>query len=263
MLLKNKNAIVYGAGGGIGGGVARTFAREGARVFLVGRTREKLEAVAADITAAGGAAEVAVLDALDEQAVEEHARTVASRAGSIDVSFNLISRGDVQGIPLVDMTAADLAHAVMTGLTANFLTARAAARRMIAQGSGVILMLTSGSSAGAPPMMGSTPPADAAMEALMRSLAAELGPHGVRVLGLWTAGVPETLSPEKIAAVNSNMMMDAAGVKNLIEMLGNMTMLRRAPGLAQVADVAAFLASDRASAMTGTITNVTCGMVPG
>ena len=65
MLLKNKNAIVYGAGGGIGGGVARTFAREGARVFLVGRTQEKLEAVAADITAAGGAAEVAVVDATD------------------------------------------------------------------------------------------------------------------------------------------------------------------------------------------------------
>ncbi len=263
MLLKNKNAIVYGAGGGIGGGVARTFAREGARVFLVGRTREKLEAVAADITAAGGAAEVAGLDALDEQAVEEHARTVASRAGSIDVSFNLISRGDVQGIPLVDMTAADLAHAVMTGLTANFLTARAAARRMIAQRSGVILMLTSGSSAGAPPMMGSTPPADAAMEALMRSLAAELGPHGVRVLGLWTAGVPETLSPEKIAAVNSNMVMDAASLETLKGQMAQMTMLRRMPALAQVAEVAAFLASDRASAMTGTITNVTCGMVPG
>jgi len=263
MLLENKSAIVYGAGGGIGGGVARTFAREGARVFLVGRTLEKLEAVAADITAAGGSAEVAAVDALDEQAVEEHARTVASRAGSIDVSFNLISRGDVQGIPLVDMTAADLAHAVMTGLTANFLTARAAARRMIDQGSGVILMLTSGSSVGATPLMGSTPPADAAMEAFMRSLAAELGPHGVRVLGLWTAGVPETLSPEKLAAVNSNMRMDAAGLKNLIEIMGNMTMLRRAPGLALVADVAAFLASDRASAMTGTIVNVTCGMVPG
>ncbi|MGH8246027.1 MAG: SDR family NAD(P)-dependent oxidoreductase [Gammaproteobacteria bacterium] len=263
MLLKNKNAIVYGAGGGNGGGVARTFAREGARIFLAGRTRDKLEAVAADITAAGGAAEVAEVNALDERAVEEHAQMVASRAGSIDVSFNLITRGDVQGIPLIDMTAADLAHAVMTGLTANFLTARAAARRMIDQGSGVILMLTSGSSAGATPLMGSTPPADAAMEAFMRCLAAELGPHGVRVLGLWTAGVPETLSPEKIASVNSNMIMDAAGVKNLIEMLGNMTMLRRAPGLAQVADVAAFLASDRASAMTGTITNVTCGMVPG
>ena len=97
----------------------------------------------------------------------------------------------------------------------------------------------------------------------MRSLAAELGPHGIRVLGLWTAGVPETLSPEKIASVNSTMQMDAAGVENLIERLGEMTMLRRAPRLAQVAEVAVFLASDRASAMTGTITNVTCGLVPG
>ncbi len=151
----------------------------------------------------------------------------------------------------------------MTGLTANFLTARAAARRMIDQGSGVILMLTSGSLAGATPLMGSTPAADAAIEAFMRCVAAEVGPYGVCVLGLWTAGVPETLSPEKVASVNSNMMMDAAGLKNVIERVGEMTMLRRAPGLAQVADVAAFLASDRANAMTGTITNVTCGMVPG
>jgi len=263
MLLKNKNAIVYGAGGGIGGGVARTFAREGARVFLAGRTREKLEAVAADITAAGGAAEVAVVDALDEQAVEAHARTVAARAGSIDVSFNLISRGDVQGIPLVDMTAADLAHAVMTGLTTNFITARAAARRMIDQGSGVILTLTSGTSAGAPPMMGSTGPADAVIEAFMRSLARELGPHGIRVLGMWIAGVPETLTPEKIASVNNNMVMDAAAIEGITKQMGAMTMLGRAPALAQVADVAAFLASDRAGAMTGTITNVTCGMVLG
>ncbi len=263
MLLKNKNTVVYGAAGGIGRGVALTFAREGARVFLAGRTRQKLEEVAAEITAAGGSAEVAVVDALDEQAVEEHARTVASRAGSIDVSFNLISRGDVQGIPLVDMSAADLTHAVITGLTANFLTSRAAARYMAKQGSGVILMLTSGSSAGAPPMMGSTPLADAAMEALMRSLAAELGPHGVRVVGIWTAGVPETLTPEKIASVNSTMQMDAAGLQRIKESIAQMTMLRRAPALALVAEVAAFLASDRAGAVTGTITNVTCGMVPG
>jgi NAD(P)-dependent dehydrogenase (short-subunit alcohol dehydrogenase family) len=263
MLLKNKNAIIYGAAGGIGRGVALTFAREGARVFIAGRTQEKLEGVAAEITVAGGSAEVAVVDALDEGAVDEHVRAVASRAGSVDVSFNLISQGDVQGIPLVDMAAADYARAVMTGLTAHFLTARAAARRMIDQGSGVILILTSGSSAAGVPMMGSTPPADAAMEAFMRCLAAELGPHGVRVLGLWTAGVPETLSPEKIASVNSTMQMDAAGVQGLIEHLAQMTMLRRPPALAQVADVAAFLASDRAGAITGTITNVTCGLVPG
>jgi NAD(P)-dependent dehydrogenase (short-subunit alcohol dehydrogenase family) len=132
---------------------------------------------------------------------------------------------------------------------------------MIDQKSGVILMLTSGTSAVAPPMMGSTGPADAAMELLMRSLAAELGPHGIRVLGLWTAAVAETLTPDTIAAVNSNMQMDAAAVANLIEQIGQMTMLRRAPRLAQVADTAAFLASDRASGLTGTIVNVTCGMV--
>jgi NAD(P)-dependent dehydrogenase (short-subunit alcohol dehydrogenase family) len=204
---------------------------------------------------------VGVVDALDEQAVEEHARNVVSQAGSIDISFNLISRGDVQGVPLIDMSVADLTHAVISGLQANFITARAAGRYMVKQGSGVILMLTSGSSSGAIPMMGSTPPADAAQEALMRSLAAELGPHGVRVLGMWTAGVPETLTPEKIAAVNSSIQLDAAGLQLLLKNIAGMTLLRRAPALQQVAETAAFLASDQASAMTGTIINVTCGLV--
>ncbi len=132
-LLENKNAIVYGAGGDIGGGVARTFAREGATVFLVGRTKQPLEAVAAAIRAEGGAAEVAVLDALDERAVEEHVGRV-SRAGGVDVSFNLITRGDVQQIPLVEMTTDDLMRAVTNGLKSNFITARAAAHHMIKQG---------------------------------------------------------------------------------------------------------------------------------
>jgi NAD(P)-dependent dehydrogenase (short-subunit alcohol dehydrogenase family) len=263
MLLENMNAIIYGAGGGIGSGVARTFAREGAHVFLAGRSREKLRVVAEEIMAAGGHADAAVVNVLDEGAVEEHARTVASQAGSIDISFNLISRGDVQGVPLIDMTPADLTRAVTTGLTAQFHTARAAARRMVAQGSGVILMLTSGTSAGAVPMMGSTGAADAAMEALMRGLAAELGPHGIRVLGIWTAGVPETLTPEKLAAVNRTLVVDAAGLEVMKGQMGQMTMLRRMPALAQVAEVAAFLASDRAGAITGSITNVTCGMVAG
>ncbi|MGH2343902.1 MAG: SDR family NAD(P)-dependent oxidoreductase, partial [Chloroflexota bacterium] len=160
MLLEKKNAIIYGAGGGIGGGVARTFAREGARMFLAGRTRENLDKVAREITDAGGSAEVAVVDALDGQAVDAHAHAVAAQAGSIDVSFNLVTRGDVQGIPLVEMTTADFTRAVTTGITTNFITARAAARQMIKQGRGVILALNSGSAHGSP-MMGSTGPADA------------------------------------------------------------------------------------------------------
>jgi NAD(P)-dependent dehydrogenase (short-subunit alcohol dehydrogenase family) len=262
MLLERKNAIVYGAGGGIGGGVARTFASEGATVFLAGRTRKPLEAVAADIQAAGGSAEVAEVDALDEQAVDAHARAVAAEAGSIDVSFNLVSRGDVQGTPLVDMSTADFVRPITTGLTTNFITARAAARQMVAQGSGVILALDSGSAHGSP-MMGGTGPADAATDTLIRNLAAELGPHGVRVVGIWTAGVPETLSPEKLAAVNSDLRLDEAAFKGLLDQLDGMRMLRRSPRLAEVAAAAAFLASDQAAAITGTFVNVTSGTFPG
>ena len=259
-MLENKNAIIYGGGGAIGGAVAKEFAKEGARLFLVGRTREKLEAVARDVEAAGGSAEVAVLDALDEEAVEDHARTVAAQAGSIDVSFNLITRGDVQGIPLIDMTADDLLRAVVNGLHSNFLTVRAAARRMVEQGSGVILALDSGSANGSP-MMGSTGPADAATDTFIRNLAAEIGPQGVRAVGIWTAGLPETLSPETLAAVDSKFE-DEAAFRGLIENLDRMRMTRRSPRLEEVAATAAFLASEKAGAITGTFVNVTSGMFP-
>jgi NAD(P)-dependent dehydrogenase (short-subunit alcohol dehydrogenase family) len=260
MMLENRNAVIYGGGGSIGGAVAREFAKEGARVFLAGRTREKLEAVARDIEAAGGSAEVAVVDALDEEAVDDHARAVAAQAGSIDVSFNLITRGDVQGIPLVETAMDDLLRAVVNGLRTNFLTARAAARHMIEQGSGVILALDSGSANGSP-MMGSTGPADAATDTFIRNLAAEIGPQGIRVVGIWTAGLPETLTPERLAAVDSKFE-DEAAFRDLIENLDQMRMTRRSPRLEEVATTAAFLASEKAGAITGTFVNVTSGMFP-
>jgi NAD(P)-dependent dehydrogenase (short-subunit alcohol dehydrogenase family) len=258
MLLEKKNAVIYGAGGGIGGGVARTFAREGARVFLTGRRLAPLQALAEDIRAAGGSAEVAEVDATDERAVGEHAAAVVADAGSIDVSFNLISRGDVQGIPLVEMTPEQITGAVNTALLTTFLTARAAARQMASQGSGVILAVTSGTARVAAPMMGSTGPADAALESFLRCLAAEVGPQGVRVLGIHTAGVVETLDPRKVLEVNPDTDLD-----KMVEMLAQMTILKRAPRLAQIAETAAFLASDHAGAITATTVNASCGMVPG
>jgi NAD(P)-dependent dehydrogenase (short-subunit alcohol dehydrogenase family) len=257
-ILEGKNAIIYGGGGSIGGGVARTFAREGARVFLAGRTRETLESVENEITAAGGSADVAVLDALDEQAVDAHAEAVAAEAGSVDVSLNLISRGDSQGTPLVQMSTDDVLRAVVNGLRSSFITARAAARHMIEQGSGVILHLNSASGAGAMPGMGSTGPADAATEAFMRYLAAEVGRSGVRVCGIWTAGVAETLSPEKLAGVGGPNVPEPQSVR---DMIAAMAALGRVPTLADVSEVAAFLASDRAAGVTGSMTNVTCGLV--
>jgi NAD(P)-dependent dehydrogenase (short-subunit alcohol dehydrogenase family) len=255
-LLTDKTAIVYGAGGAIGGAIARTFAREGATVHLAGRTRETLDAVAADIAAAGGRAHVAVLDATDEHAVDAHAEQV----GRIDISLNLINRGDDQGTPLVDMSVERVLGALTTGVATSFITARAAARQM--QGSGVILHLTSGSARAAQPGMGNTGPTDAATEALHRYLAAELGPAGIRVVGIHTAAVRETLTAEKVAAVNGADPA-AIDVDAILAGISQMTMLRRQPALQQIAETATFLASDRAGAITSGIVNATCGLVPG
>ena len=247
-MLEGKTAIIYGGAGGIGRGVAGAFVREGAEVHLVGRTQATLDAAAAET-----GAHTAVLDALDEQAVEAHVAGV----GRVDISFNLTTRGDVQGTALVDMSTDDLLRATEIGLRSTFITARAAARRMIQQGSGVLLHLNSASGAGAFPGMGSTGPADAAIESFMRYLAAEVGPSGVRVCGMWTAGVAETLTDAKIGTVS-----DAGGTaQDALAMIAGMSALRRTPHLADVAEVATFLASDRAAGITGTMINVTAGLV--
>jgi NAD(P)-dependent dehydrogenase (short-subunit alcohol dehydrogenase family) len=260
MLLENKNAVIYGAGGAIGTTVARTFAREGAHVVLAGRSRERLETVSQEIGNAGGSVEVAVVDALDERAVDEHFGEFVARKGHVDISLNLISRGDVQGIPLIQMSTADFLAPLTAGVTSNFITARAAGRHMAERGSGVILALDSGSAKGSP-MMGGTGPADAAIDTLIRNLALELGPRGVRALGIWTAGVPETFAPE---FRGTNAVRDSTGMgpDDIDRIIGGIAMLGRAPRLADVAETITFLASDRAGSITGTFVNVTAGIFP-
>jgi 3-oxoacyl-[acyl-carrier protein] reductase len=142
MLLADKTAVVYGAGRAVGGAVAHSFAREGARVFLAGRTLAKLDAVAMEISAAGGVAETAPVDALDEEALDRHADDVAKRAGGIDVAFNAVGVEDHQGTPLIEMSPEDVSLPVKTRVAINHGTARAVARHMVRQGSGVILMIT-------------------------------------------------------------------------------------------------------------------------
>jgi NAD(P)-dependent dehydrogenase (short-subunit alcohol dehydrogenase family) len=165
MLLEGKTAIVYGAAGAIGGAVARAFAREGASVFLAGRALAPVQAVAEEI-AAGGAAEAASVDALDEQAVNQHAAAVATKAGRIDISFNAISLGDVQGTRLLDIPLADFSRPITTGTRTHLLTARAAARHMIERRAGVILTLTASAVRLPDPVMG--PPVDGRLRRRLR-----------------------------------------------------------------------------------------------
>ncbi|HEX6710560.1 MAG TPA: SDR family oxidoreductase [Rubrobacter sp.] len=256
MLLEDKNAVIYGAGGSIGGAVARTFAREGARVFLAGRTRSSLETVAGDIEDAGGRAEVAVLDALDGQAVDEHLGKIVERTGGIDISFNAISIRDVQLIPLVEMSSEDFILPISTGVTTHFLTARAAGRRMAERGSGVILTLSASAVRAYVPgvYVGGFGIACTAIEALTKQLAAELGPQGIRAVCLRLEGIPESwegVSTEDWSAPTEEI--EAA--------MKARSLLGRVTTLADVGNAAAFLASDLAGATTGTVFNLTSGTV--
>ncbi|HEU4321770.1 MAG TPA: SDR family NAD(P)-dependent oxidoreductase, partial [Roseiflexaceae bacterium] len=138
MLLEGKVAVIYGAGGSIGGTVARAFAHEGARLFLAGRTLDKLDITAHDIRANGGTADTAVVDALDEQAVGAYVDRVVEQAGGLDISFNLISYADVQSA-LLDLSVEDFLQPIATAMRTQFVTTRAAARHMVKRGGGVIL----------------------------------------------------------------------------------------------------------------------------
>ena len=254
MLLEEKNAVIYGGGGKVGGAVA--FAREGARVFLAGRTRSSLETVAGDIEAAGVHAEVAVLDALDGQAVDDHVGETVERAGSIDVSFNAISIRDVQLIPLVEMSFEDFMLPISTGATTHFLTATSAARHMARQGSGVILILSSSAVRAyvSGVYVGGFGIAGTAIEALTKQLAAELGPQGIRAVCLRPEGIPESWE----GVSTEDWWASTAEIEAAIKAR---SLLGRVTTLADVGNAAAFLASDLAGATTGTVFNLTSGTV--
>jgi 3-oxoacyl-[acyl-carrier protein] reductase len=246
VLLENKNAIVYGAAGAMGSAVTRAFAREGARVFLAGRTQATLDELADELRSRGGEAETAQVDAMDQESVEAHARQVVEKAGSIDVSFNAISITAVQDVPLVDMALEDFMAPITEAARTHFLTATTAARQMSAQGFGVIVLLSSSAARESRHEMGGFNLACASIEALTRSLAGEVGRRGVRVVGLRPNFTPETVPGLR--------------EEDLEPLLKN-TLLGRLPRLAEVADTAAFLASAGAGAMSGAIVNLTCGAI--
>ena len=246
MLLQDRTAVVFGGGGFMGGAIARAFAKQGASVFLAGRTPEKLQAVADDIREAGGTAESATVDAHDAAAVQGYLGHIIDTAGRLDVSVNTVNPNEVQGIPLVDMSLPDFLTPVTESARTNFLTATASARRMIEQGSGVILTLSSSAARESGPLMGGFSLACAAVECLTRTLAAEVGRHGVRVVAIRPNFTPDTMRGA-----------DPAPFQDLVDG----TALGRLPRLAEVADTAVFAASDGAGAITGAVLNLTCGAI--
>jgi len=259
MMLKDKVAVIYGAGGGVGGAVARAFAREGATLFFTGRQLASIEVVTKEIVSAGGFAEAAEVDALDEQALDEHLQSVIDKAGRIDISFNAVGipNANILGVPLIELDVELFSLPITTYTTSYFLTARLAARRMIANESGVIMTVTATHSREGPPTGRRHGPAQATKEALTRDLSAELAPQGIRVVGLRPQAMPETRTIKDAFEPRSK----ASGMtwEQWQEMLASRTHPRRLMTLEEMANVAAFIASDKASGMTGTIVNLTMG----
>jgi NAD(P)-dependent dehydrogenase (short-subunit alcohol dehydrogenase family) len=262
MLLEDKVATIYGAGGAIGSAVARAFAREGAKVFLSGRTLSSVEATARDIIAAGGDAEAAQVDALDEQAVDDQIAAIVRKTGKIDVSFNAITavpQTGTQGVPLADLAVERFLAPITAYLRSHFLTARAAARRMLEKRTGVILMHTPEPARLGLPLVGGMGPAWAAMEALNRSLSAEFAPHGIRAVCIRSTGLPETHTIDIVYGLHAK----AIGItsEQFRSMVEGLTHRKRSSTLAEVAEAAVFLASDKGSGLTGAVANLTGGFI--
>jgi 3-oxoacyl-[acyl-carrier protein] reductase len=258
-LLAGKSAVVYGAAGAMGGAVSRAFAREGATVFLAGRHLPRIEAVANVITSAGGSAHAAAVDALDRASIEKHLGEVVRQHGGIDVSFNLIGLGGKQGESLTAMNADSFSEAIVTAMRTHYLTATAAARYMTSRRSGVILALTAQVARKPYVASGGFGVACAAIEALWRQLAVELGPSEIRLVTLRSSGSPDAPGVRDAIAEHAR----TAGVTREVfeARIAEKTMLRRMPLMAEIADAAVLAASDRASAMTAAVLNVTCGEI--
>jgi NAD(P)-dependent dehydrogenase (short-subunit alcohol dehydrogenase family) len=259
MMLEDKVALIYGAGGAVGGAVARAFAPEGANLFLTGHKLAPVEVVAKDIASAGGSAEAAEVDALDEQSVDEHLESVIDKAGRVDISFNAVGIPDtnIVGVPLVELDVEQFSLPIRAYATSYFLTARAAARRMVANKSGVIMTVTALPSRTGTPLNGGYGPAQAAKEALTRELSAELAPGGIRVVGLRPHGMPETGSLKEVS--DAKAKGSGRTWEQFQELLASTNHARRGMTLEEMANMAVFMASDKASGMTGTTVNLSMG----
>jgi 3-oxoacyl-[acyl-carrier protein] reductase len=253
MVLNNKNAIIYGAGGSLGGAVARAFANAGAKIFLTGRNIASLQKVADDIIAAGGSAEIDIVDGFDEKSINSHLESVVTRTGSVDISFNAVGIDVVQDLPLVEISASEFVDPVTLTMKTRFLTAVAAGKAMMKQNSGVILSLTATPGGIGYPYTGGFAPSCAAVESFSRNLASELGIYGVRVVNIRSGG-----SPDSAVFANAIANFPEEMARILKQMEGD-TMLKKLPLMADIANTAVFLCSDLAGKITGVTVDVTSG----
>jgi NAD(P)-dependent dehydrogenase (short-subunit alcohol dehydrogenase family) len=242
--LSGRTALVTGASRGIGASIARALDAAGARVAVCARTPEALAPVAAELT------NDPVIVAGDLALASEPAR-IAVRAAhelgsTIDVLVNNAAVGARPALELVDAELIDRLYAV--NVRAPLLLIRALAPGMIEHGGGSIVSLSSVSGVVGTPRRSAYAATKGAIDAMTRSLAAELGPHGIRL---------NTVAP---GVVDTDMWAQNKAVPGVIEHVNGLTPLRRWGEPADIADAIVFLASDAARFITGETIRVDGGM---
>jgi len=258
-LLSGKQAVIFAAGGAVGAALASEFAAQGANVFLSGRHLEPVQRVATAVQDAGGLAQIATIDALDEGAVTAYLDGVALQAGGIDIVVNAMGPLPSEysnGRNTLELPLEHFMVPLTTLLPSQFVTARAAARHMVKQSSGVILFITAVPSRGMANVtaIGST---FGAMESLARCLAVDLGPAGVRVVAIRSGAMVDTSTiQQSMHRVAQAMSISPEQAQARLEQA---TLLKRLPVAADTARLAAFLASDGARSITGAIVNASSG----
>lgn len=260
LILQGKNAIVFGAGGSIGAAVAKEFAAEGAQLFLAGRTKSNLESVAKQIAESGGKPQTAVVDTLDDAAVNRYIEDVGEKNGKIDIVLDATGplAKDYGSTKLaVDLLVDQFLVPLQTMVRSRFITARAATRQMIKQHSGVIIIVTG--SPARPHVPGATAigAAFAAMENFTQNLAFEVSPSGVRVVCLRTTANVDSRSIQDTTALiagQMNITKDQA-----MAQIAQYNFLKVPATVQDTANAAVLIASDRARMLTGTVVNATAG----
>jgi len=258
--LQDKVAIVYGDGN-IGSAITRAFVREGAKVFLAGRTPGKFKKIADGIASGEGTIETALVDALNESAVEKHLEDVIMKTGRVDISFNTIGlpMKGIQGIPLTELSVESFLLPITTYSKSHFITSKAATKQMVKQGNGVILMHTPNASRISPPFVGGMVPAWAGIEALCRSISVEYAEKGVRSVCLLTTGIPETSLIDEVWDIHGK----AHGIsfEDFHAVMEGATHRKKLTTLSEFTNAAVFVAWDEGSAISETIFNLTAGMI--
>jgi NAD(P)-dependent dehydrogenase (short-subunit alcohol dehydrogenase family) len=254
--LSGKVALITGGGRGIGRAIALRFASEGAAVMLAATKREALEATAGEIRKTGGRAATVIADVSDEAAVKSMVAGTLSELGRLDILVNNAGIGGPT-LRVVDMERADWDRTLAVNVTGAFLCAKHAIPHLMGKKSGRIINVTSIAGLMGYPLRSPYAVSKWGMIALTRTLAGELGEHGITVNAIAPGAVKGERVEGVIAARAAALGRPAADVER--ELFVEPTALKRMVGPDDVAATAAFLASDDAANITGETISVSAG----